>query len=82
MNKRIVNIRDSWDSIVLITMILKDGCDIDVDKLQKEIVRMQEESLDGIPYCDIIEWIKKSPYNDSIEMFIDVANDMADTIWL
>ena len=81
MNKRIVNIRDSWDSIVLVTMILKDGCDIDVNKIQKEIEKMQETSLDGIPYYDIIEWIKKSPYNDSIEMYIDVANDMADTIW-
>lgn len=82
MNKRIVNIRDSWDSIVLVTMILKDGCDIDVNKIQKEVDRMMATSLEDVSYYDVVEWIKKSPYNDSIEMFVDVANDMADTIWL
>lgn len=82
MNKRLLNIRDSYDAQIIATIIFKDGCYIQADKMQKEITKLQSESEDGLCYIDILNWILQSEYNQYIDMMINVGNDYIDTIWI
>lgn len=82
MLRRLINIRDGYDAQIIATIILKDGCSIQADKMQKEITKLQLESEDGLCYTDILTWILQSEYNEYIDMMINVGDDYIDTIWI
>lgn len=82
MFRRLINIRDGYDAQIIATIILKDGCSIQADKMQKEITKLQVESEDGLCYTDILTWILQSEYNQYIDMMINVGDDYIDTIWI
>lgn len=78
---RLINIRDSYDGQIIVTLIVKRGCEVDADKMQKDITNLQVESEDGISYVDILEYIM-TKYDNIIEHIINVSADEVRTIWI
>lgn len=78
---RLINIRDSYDGQIIVTLIVKRGYEVDADKMQKDITNLQIESENGISYVDILEYII-TKYDDIIEHIINVSADEIETIWV
>lgn len=78
---RLINIRDSYDGQIIVTLIVKRGCEVDADKMQKDITNLQVESENGISYVDILEYIM-TKYDNIIEHIINVSADEVRTIWI
>jgi len=78
---RLINIRDSYDGQIIVTLIVKRGCEVDADKMQKDITNLQVESENGISYVDILEYII-TKYDNIIEHIINVSADEVRTIWI
>lgn len=78
---RLINIRDSYDGQIIVTLIVRRGYEVDADKMQKDITNLQVESENGISYVDILEYII-TKYDDIIEHIINVSADEVRTIWI
>ncbi len=78
---RLINIRDSYDGQIIVTLIVRRGYEVDADKMQKDITNLQVESENGISYVDILEYII-TKYDNIIEHIINVSADEVRTIWI